>query len=99
MFWDSGTSVGGGACWLGAFVAGLAAFALARACGTTVGFPFFDRDKKSLRPSLIKRVFKYQKDKTLSLREIVPAPTNRDAYNRHCFVMSAGCPSRKLGAV
>src|SRR5215475_11535872 len=66
-----------GACWLGAF----AVVAFARAGGTSLEF-HFDRDTFAFANQT---VFEYQEGHA-SLRK--SSATKRDAYNRHCFVMS-----------
>src|SRR4029453_7202550 len=75
MFGTSGKSVG--ACWVGAFAAGT----FARADSAASGFRF-DRDTFAFANQT---VFEYH-DGHASLRK--PSATKRDAYNRHCFVMS-----------
>ena len=66
-----------GACWLGAFVA----VAFARADTATSKFRF-DRDTFGFANQT---VFEYHEGRA-SLRK--SSGTRRDAYNRHCFVMS-----------
>src|SRR5215510_10995207 len=75
MFRDWAKTVG--ACWLGAF----AAVTFARAGGISAEFRF-DRDTFAFANEM---VFEYH-DGHASLRK--SSATKRDAYNRHCFVMS-----------
>jgi hypothetical protein len=75
MFRGWATSVG--ACWIAAF----AAVTFARAGGISAEFRF-DRDTFAFANEM---VFEYQ-DGHASLRK--SSATKRDAYNRHCFVMS-----------
>ncbi|MFL6597107.1 MAG: hypothetical protein ACJ8KF_03990 [Chthoniobacterales bacterium] len=75
MFGIWGKSVG--ACWLGAF----AAVTFAQAGSTTSGFRF-DRDTFAFANQT---VFEYHEGHA-SLRK--SSATKRDAYDRHCFVMS-----------